>query len=357
MIYVLFVIGLICLIAGADFLVKGASGFASMMKIPALIVGLTIVAFGTSMPELAVSLRSTLSGQAGISIGNVIGSNIFNVLFILGISAVITPLAVSLKLIQFDIPIMISASLMMFLMSIDGSIGRGDGILLFFCIIVYTVWLYVKGKAEPSTVIFADQPEQNSDTSGMAILLYMFHIFIGILLLFLGSKWLVSGAVFMARKMGFSELTIGLTIIAVGTSLPEVASSVMAAIKGERDIAIGNVVGSNIFNIFSVLGLSGIIAHTGIHVESMALHFDIPVMIAVSIVCLPVFFTNGKIDRWEGFLFLGYYAVYTVYLLMVASHHRMLDSYRFVMTIAVIPLTVIAVLLSVYYCWKKRPMG
>ncbi len=357
MVYVLFVLGLIVLVAGADFLVKGASGFASMMNIPPLVVGLTIVAFGTGMPELAVSVRSALSGQAGIAIGNVIGSNIFNVLFIMGLSAVITPLSVSLKLIRSDIPIMISAALMMFFMSVDGSIGRIDGILLFVCIIAYTVWQYVQGNAESGSDISPCQPAQHGNTGGTAVLLNLFHICIGLVVLALGSKWLVDGAVFMARRIGVSELTIGLTIIAAGTSLPEVASSIMAAFRGERDIAIGNVVGSNIFNIFSVLGLTGIVSAGGIPVDSMALHFDIPVMIAVSILCLPVFFTHGKIDRREGALFLGYYAAYTVYLLLVASHHRMLENYRFVMSFAVLPLTVIAVLLSVYYYRRKGAVG
>lgn len=354
MVYVLFVLGLVVLVAGADFLVRGASGFASQMNIPPLVVGLTIVAFGTSMPELAVSVRSALSGQAGIAVGNVIGSNIFNVLFILGISAVITPLAVSLKMIRFDIPIMISAALMMFFMSMDGIIGRGDGILLFFCIIAYTVWLYMQGKAESETAIPSGPYDQNRNTGGRAVFLYIFHICVGLVFLSMGSKWLVDGAVFMARRVGVSELTIGLTIIAAGTSLPEGASSVMAAFKGERDIAIGNVVGSNIFNILSVLGLSGIVSASGIPVDTIALHFDIPAMIAVSVLCLPIFFTHGKIERWEGALFLGYYSAYTVYLLLVASHHRMLESYRFVMSFAVIPLTVIAVLLSVYYHRRKE---
>jgi len=308
-----FIAGLILLIAGAEALVRGASKLAVLVGISPLVIGLTIVAFGTSSPELAVSVIAGLSGNADISLGNVVGSNIFNILFILGISASITPLVVSRQLIRFDVPVMIAVSILVFIFGLDGKIRRVEGIILFVGIVSYTVFLIYKSR-KLTKEHENSPPLQGEGHKPQMYLLYSVLILLGFFLLILGSRWLVNGAVIIAKTIGISELIIGLTIVAAGTSLPEVATSVVATIRGERDIAVGNVVGSNIFNILAVLGLSSIAALDGIKVSSTALHFDIPVMIAVAVICLPVFFTRNLISRWEGMFLLGCYGGYIAYL-------------------------------------------
>ncbi|MCE5249664.1 calcium/sodium antiporter [bacterium] len=338
---IFFILGLGALVLGAEMLVRGASRLAAAVRISSLVIGLTVVAFGTSFPELAVSVQSAFLGQADIALGNVVGSNIFNVLLILGISALIVPLRVSHQLVRFDVPIMIGVSILLFMMSLDGKIGRADGIILFSGIVAYTAWLFRKGSKtveEPGSVQAAGSTK---DVTIYYFILQIVLLLSGLVLLVIGSRWLVQSAIVIAHTLGLSELVVGLTIVAAGTSLPEVATSIVASIRRERDIAVGNVVGSNIFNILSVLGVSASIAPDGIRVAPSALHFDIPVMVAAAVVCLPVFFTGRIIARWEGALFLGYYGAYTLYLIMASSHHNALPVFNSVMMMFVIPLTVL----------------
>jgi cation:H+ antiporter len=344
-VFALLVLGLVFLVGGAELLVRGASRLARAFGISPLVVGLTVVAFGTSSPELAVSVQSAFSGQADLALGNVIGSNIFNVLFILGLSALITPLVVSQQLVRLDVPLMIGASVLLLLLSLDGAIGRVEGALLFAGIVGYTVFLIRQSRRESgggAAEAGAGEPESGGWLRNGALVLA------GLTLLVLGSRWLVGGAVEIATALGVSELVIGLTIVATGTSLPEVATSVLASIRGERDIAVGNVVGSNIFNLLAVLGLSGLVAPSGIEVARSALLFDIPVMIAVAIACLPIFFSGYLIARWEGALFLGYYIAYTAYLVIHAADHPMLPAFRTAMLLFVVPLTAITLGIVVY---------
>ena len=348
---ILFIAGLALLIIGAEILVRGSSRLAAAMGISKLVIGLTVVAFGTSSPELAVSVRSGLSGLSDISIGNVVGSNLFNVLLILGLSAMITPLVVSRQLIRLDVPIMIGAAILTLLLGLDGKIGRIDGTILFAGMIGYTVFLVRQSKKE---LLLSEGKKEQSALTTRFWIINIFYIILGLYMLITGSGWLVKGAVYFAEALGLSKLIIGLTIIAAGTSLPEVATSVIASIRGERDIAIGNVVGSNIFNILLVLGLSSIVAKTGIKVSPASLHFDIPVMIAVSIACLPIFFTGFKISRWEGTLFLGYYIAYTAYLILLSSHHKALPVFSTVMTIFVIPLSVLTLIIITLQAILKK---
>jgi len=326
-------LGLILLTAGAESLVRGASRGAARLGIPSLIVGLTVVAFGTSAPEFAVSIQSAWSGQADIALGNVVGSNIFNILFILGLSALIVPLAIASQLIRIDVPLMIGASALVLLLALDGGIGRIDGVILFSGLVLYTGFQIRQGRREQQGGEGLREPPAGSGWTDLALVVG------GLVLLVAGSNLLVASAVAIAQFLGVSELVIGLTIVAAGTSLPEVATSVVASLRGQRDIAVGNVVGSNVFNILGVLGLSAAVSPAGIGVAPPALQFDIPVMIATAVACLPIFVTGREIARWEGGLFLAYYIGYTSYLVMAATHHAALGAYADAMLWFVLPLT------------------
>jgi cation:H+ antiporter len=341
----MFVGGLLALVAGAELLVRGASKLALSFGISPLVVGLTVVSFGTSAPEVAVSVGAALDGRTDIALGNVVGSNIFNVLFILGLSALITPLVVHIQLIRQEVPIMIGASLLLLALSLDGSLGRVDAALLFGLLVAYTVFLVRQSRQETQAAQdeFAAEAQPAAPGAWDARLpVQLALIAVGLGLLVLGSEWLVGAAVSFARTLGVSDVVIGLTIVAAGTSMPEVATSVMAAIKGERDIAVGNVVGSNTFNILGCLGISGLAAGSaGLGVPAAVLNFDIWVMLAVALACLPVFVTGREIARWEGGVFLLYYAAYVAYLILAAQQHDALGAFSSVMLGFVIPITVV----------------
>ncbi len=339
----MFILGVILLIAGAEFLVRGASQLAGAFGISPLVIGLTVVALGTSSPETAVSVGSALGGRADVALGNVVGSNILNVLLILGISALVAPLVVSGRLVRLDAPLMVGISVLLLLLALDGSIGRLDGLLLFGGVVAYILFTVWQSRREGAEVAEdgAYEPESGSGSRARRVILQLGLIVGGLALLVLGSRWLVDGAVAIASALGLSELIIGLTVVAAGTSLPEVATSVLAVLRGEREIAVGNVVGSCIFNVLAVLGLTGLVAPDGISVPPAALSFDIPVMIATAVACLPIFFTGHRINRWEGLLFVGYYAAYTLYLFLDATGHEALPAFSFAMLAFVIPLTTI----------------
>ena len=353
--FVLFALGGALLVLGAELLVRGASGLAVAVGISPLVVGLTVVAFGTSAPEMAVTVGSAYAGQAEVALGNVVGSNIFNVLLILGVSALIAPLVVSSKLVRRDVPLMIGVSVAVLLLALDGRIGRIDGVLLFAGIIGYTVFLIRQSRRET-----ADAEQEYDQAIGeagrpSAPPVNVVLILVGLGLLVLGSRWLIEAAVATASALGVSELVIGLTIVAAGTSLPEVATSVMATIRGARDIAVGNVVGSNLFNLLAVLGLGGIVAPDGIPVPDGALTFDIPIMIGVAIACLPIFFTGYTIARWEAAVFFGYYLAYVAYLVLDAAEHGLAGQLGAAIAWFVLPLTVLTIGITV--ARHQRPQG
>jgi cation:H+ antiporter len=343
----LFLAGLTALVAGASLLVRGASALALSFGVSPLVVGLTIVAFGTSSPEVAVSVGAALEGQTDIAVGNVVGSNIFNVLFILGASALIVPLVVHVQLIRQEVPIMIGASLLLIALGFDGRLTRLDAALLFGLLVVYTVFLIVQSRRQTQEAVAeltAELPRSAAWDRHWAVQVAL--VVAGLVLLVLGSDWLVTAAVTFAKALGVSDLVIGLTIVAAGTSMPEVATSITAALKGERDIAVGNVVGSNTFNILGCLGLAGLVAPAGLPLAPSVLTFDLWVMLAVAVACLPVFFTGREIARWEGAVFLGYYAAYVAYLILAAQQHDALPAFSNVMLVFVIPLT-LATLIAV----------
>ncbi|MCK6370880.1 MAG: calcium/sodium antiporter [Gammaproteobacteria bacterium] len=371
--------GFALLAAGGELLVRGASRLATVFGIAPLVIGLTVVAFGTSAPELAVSLKAGLDGKPDIAVGNVVGSNIFNVLVILGACALILPLTVSRQLVRREVPVMIGVSLLLAGLVLDGRIGFGDGALLVGGLIGYTSWLIVESRRDTAAAgagpvsisVIAGRALPWSAGATVALTLAgagyalgwidtavagllaagalsflagtifgrsgasrggdLAHqagfVIAGLGTLILGASWLVDAATAIARGLGVSDLVIGLTIVAAGTSLPEVATSIVATLRGERDIAIGNVVGSNIFNILLILGLAALVTPGGLPVSAAVLSFDLPIMIAVALACLPVFFSGFAVARWEGALFIASYAAYLTVLVLAATGHPALETF------------------------------
>ncbi|WP_442485365.1 calcium/sodium antiporter [Aeoliella sp. SH292] len=317
--------GFVALIAGGELLVRGASNLAAAAKVSPLVIGLTVVATGTSAPELAVSVKSCYAGNTDLAIGNAVGSNITNLLMILGLSAVAAPLAVNIRLFKIDIPAMIVAAVALWLIGLDGTFTRLEGIGCVAVIIAYFAFTVHQGRRE-SAIAAAELEKAEAEitydqrTSGWTnILLDVLKLIVGLVLLVLGAEWLVKACVALALGFGVSELVVGLTVVAIGTSLPELVTSVMASLRGHRDLAVGNVVGSNVLNIFLVLGLSAVVAPAGINVAPQPMAFDIPFMIAISIAALPVFFSGLGITRVEGGAMLLYYVAYVAFLIWHAG--------------------------------------
>jgi cation:H+ antiporter len=360
--------GLAVLTAGAEGLVRGASRLALLAGISPLVVGLTVVAYGTSTPELVVSVKAALGGNPDIAVGNVVGSNIFNVLFILGVSALIAPLVVARQLVRLEVPIMIGVSVLLWVLALGGRLSRIEAIVLFAGIVAYTIWTIRRSvreqaaaRATPAAGGAAGPVGGGAAPAGgapprgaRAILTSVAFVAGGLVLLVVGGRWFVDGSIALARTLGVSDLVIGLTIVAAGTSMPEVATSILATIRGERDIAIGNVVGSNIYNILAILGFSAIIPSDGLAVAASMRAFDVPVMTAVAVACLPIFFTGYSIGRLEGLVFLGGYAAYTAYLILAAAQHDALDTFSAVMAWFVLPLTALGIGVSLWRALRGR---
>lgn len=345
-VWLFLVAGLAGLVTGAELLVRGASRLALRFGISPLVIGLTVVAFGTSSPELAVSVQSGLAGQADIAVGNVVGSNIFNVLVVLGLAALITPLVVHQQLVRFEVPLVVGLSVLVLMMAQDGRIGPFDGLLLVGCLIAYTVLVIRLSRREAAAVQAEYAEGFGVATVGWLARLPVQIVFVlgGLGLLVLGATWLVDSAVSIARALEISEAVIGLTIVAAGTSFPELATSVVAVMRGDRDLAVGNVVGSSIFNLLGILGIAALVTPGGLSVAPALVFFDVPVMISVAFACLPIFATGHRIARWEGALFLVYYVVYVTYLILAATQHDALHSFGSTMLEFMLPLTGVTLL-------------
>ncbi|MCX7660926.1 MULTISPECIES: calcium/sodium antiporter [Caldimonas] len=344
---VTFIAGLMALVAGAEALVRGASRLSLSWGISPLVVGLTVVAFGTSAPEMAVSVGAAAQGATEMAVGNVVGSNVFNVLFILGLSALIAPLVVHVQVIRQEVPLMLAAGLVLVAMALDGVISRPEAALLLALMLGYTIFLIVQARRAPAqeqSEFAADAPASQWDRHWSVQILL---VLVGLAALVLGSRWLVQAATAFASALGVSDVVIGLTIVAAGTSLPEVAASVTASLRGQRDIAVGNVVGSNLFNILGCLGLAGVVADGGLPIPEAVRNFDLWVMMATLLACLPIFMTGRQIARWEGGVLLAYYGAYTAYLVLAAQHHEALGAYSTVMMSFVIPLTIVTLAVMV----------
>ena len=320
--FVALAIGLVCLVGGAELLVRGAASIATRLGIAPVIIGLTVVAFGTSAPELAVSVSAGFSGEGEVAFGNVAGSNIVNILLILGGSAVIGSLAVTQRIIRLDIPLLVGVSLVALVMSLDNEIGRIDGAILFVGIVAYTAWLVRAGRNERTDVLeeYDDAVESlEVEVVDKPLAVQAGLVALGLAVLVLGSQLLVGSATDIAEDLGVSDLVIGLTVVAVGTSLPELATSFLASMRGQRDIAVGNVVGSNLFNLMCVLGLTGIVSPDPVPVSDASLRVDFPVMLAATIVLVPIIWKGFEIRRSEGVILIAFYALYVTYLVLDAG--------------------------------------
>lgn len=329
--------GLVLLVFGGNYLVKGASSLALRFGIAPLVVGLTVVAYGTSAPELVVSVIAGLEGKDNIAVANVVGSNIFNVVFILGACALIAPLVVNRQLVSFDVPLMIAGSIALLLASLDGRISALEGAAFFAVIVWYTVHSVRKSRRESKA---SSEPAPVPPCSLPASLGW---IALGLVLLVLGGDWLVGGAVALATTLGVSDTIIGLTIVAAGTSLPEVSTSIIATFKGERDIAIGNIVGSNLYNIFCILGLASMVTPGGLGVSPEMLAFDMPVMLLIAIACWPMLHSHFELSRREGALMFGGYVLYTTILVLGAIGSPELGLFRSIGAWGFLPLALLIV--------------
>lgn len=317
----LLIAGLVVLIFGGELLVRGASSLALKIKISPLVVGLTIVAFGTSAPELFISVKSAMAGSPDIAIGNVVGSNICNLTLILGLTAIITPMPVGRNSIRIDWPVAMGGCLLLYLWMSDGLIELYEGIIFISLLIIYTVFIIRKSRKETNDAIEAiDEklgididPKINSDNTKRTVKDILLVIG-GCVGLYFGSDWFVIGAIDLAGYLGVSERIIGLTVVAVGTSLPEMVTSVMASIKKQIDVALGNLIGSNIFNIFSILGITSLIQN--IEVSEMIISTDMIWLLAITFIILPMMISKKNIQRFEGIILFLVYGVYTFSVLM-----------------------------------------
>ncbi len=315
MLNVIFVIlGLLGLFYGADWLVKGAARLARSFGVPTLVIGLTVVAFGTSAPELLVSITAALRGASDIALGNVIGSNIANIGFILGLTGLVFPIAVHARVIRREIPLMIGISLATYALAFNGEISRLDGLLLVIGLIIFNVTAYMqaaKGEDEALLLEIEEFEELESITAPSTRLTEVGRIALGIAILMIGSQFMVDGAVAIAEALGVSRLVIGITLVAFGTSLPELATSFVAALRKESDISVGNIIGSNIYNLLAILGITALVRP--IPVDERTLRVEFPVMLAFSVALWP-FVLNRKLYGWRAGALLTAYVGFAVWL-------------------------------------------
>jgi cation:H+ antiporter len=304
-----------------------------------------------------VSVSGAISGNADVALGNVVGSNTFNILMILGLSAAVSGLSINQRLLRFDIPVLVLITVVVYLLALNGSVGRLEGVVLFVGVLVYIGWL-LRGatKTESSEVQSEYQSavdEVEGSTFSMSLTFQIGLVVVGLSLLVVGSQLLVNSATEIASALGVSDLVIGLTVVAAGTSLPELATSVMAAIRGQRDIAVGNAVGSNIFNLLSVLGASAAISSNGISVNDEVIRLDYPVMLAATVLLLPICWNGFMVKRWEGAVLVAFYVAYVAYLVMEAGDSSAPELYRTAMLI-IVPLVMIVYGAAGFQGWREH---
>lgn len=342
------------LVIGAELSVRAAVRLAASLKVRPLIIALTVVALGSSAPQMAVGLQAAFSDSPDIAVGSVVGSNIFNVLVTLGFSALIIPLRVARQVVRVDIPLMIGASLLVFGLSYNGELGALDGSILLVALLLYLLIL-LRQSAHGGR---HSHPQKNAPTQAQTTRAPWFSslamMACGLVLLVLGGRLLVQAAVVIAQNLGLSERVIGLTVIAVSTSLPALTTSLIAALRGERDIAVGNVIGSNLFNLLGVLGLTALIAPSPLSVSPNALDFDLPVMLAVAVLCLPVFYSGYRVTRVEGLLLLALYLAYGLHIISFTTGMPLADTLEKLMIHFVLPLLAVFLAFGTVRAWRRQ---
>ena len=309
--YFLLLIGLVTLIAGGEFLVRGAVGIAQKFRLSSLVIGMTVVSFGTSAPELIVSVKAALYGSSEIALGNVIGSNIANIALVLGITVLIFPLPVDRNSKIIDWPMMFFASILFYIFALSGDISRTEGIIMFLLLIIFVVFLIWNSRRKSSKLL---EEEVFVIPTPRQFLFALTFLLIGLVGLYFGAEWLLIGAVDIARDLGMEERVIGITIVAFGTSVPELVTSGVAAYRKETDISIGNLIGSNIFNIMAVIGITVIIKP--INVSENTLNIDMIWMIGIAALLLPMLILGKKINRLKGVVLISTYVAYISILLL-----------------------------------------
>ncbi|MGR4038618.1 calcium/sodium antiporter [Pseudomonas sp. 910_21] len=342
--------GLVMLIAGAELLVRAAVRLSARLHVRPLIMGLSIVAFGSSAPQMAISLQATLADNTDIAVGSVIGSSIFNILVTLGLSALIIPLRVSRQLVRLDIPLMIGASLLVFILAYNERLTPSDGVILLAALVLYLLLLLRQSRHSARHHLPTPAGQRGSAPRFSSMLM----VLIGLGLLVFAGHLLLGAAVTVADDLGLSERVMGLTVIAVSTSLPQLATSLLAALRGQRDIAVGNVIGSNLFNLLGVLGFTALVAPTPLSVSPNALDFDLPVMLGVAVLCLPVFYSGYRVTRAEGLLFLGLYLAYGLHVVSFTTGMPLAGKLEHLMLFFVLPALVAFLLLSSLRAWRRQ---
>jgi cation:H+ antiporter len=306
--------GLLGLLGGAELLVRGGTGLALRLGIAPIVVGVTVVSLGTSMPELAIGIDAARQGSAGLAVGNIVGTNLVNILLILGLSALITPLTLDTRTLRFDLPCMTAASVVLLLVALDGTLGTFDGVLLVLLGVGYTLGVLRTSRQESSAV--QAEYQANDGTTRARPWLHVVSLLVGIAVIVIGATLLVDGAVDAARGLGVSDAVIGLTIIAIGTSAPELVTTLVSTIRGNRDIALGNLLGSSVYNIAIILGVTILVAPGAVEVPDEILGGDLLLMVGAAVACVPVFVSGRRITRIEGGVFVAAYVAYLAWLII-----------------------------------------
>lgn len=318
--FIIFLVGLVIITVGAELLLKGASTIAALLGIKPIVIGLTVVSIGTSLPELAVGITAVHDGTTDIAIGNIAGTNLVNLLFILGLSAAIRPLPLNIKAIKFEMLVMIFAAFLLLFLSLDGVLSFYDGLAMLLCGIAY-IFLTIKLSKEEPQEIKKEYEEEYALTTNTGKkntkqwVINSILLILGITGTIMGAEYLVEGASAIARQLGMSDAVIGLTIVAIGTSAPELATTVIATIKNDRDVAIGNLLGSSITNVLIILSATNVFTGQDMLVQNDILWFDLPIAALVAVVCYPVFRSGHRVSRLEGSIFVMLYLTYIIYIL------------------------------------------
>ena len=310
-----FLAGLAALVVGAEVMVRGGAKVASRFGISPIVVGLTVVSIGTSAPELAVGVVAAVEDNGALAVGNIAGTNVVNLLLVLGLSALLAPLALEMRTLRFELPVMAGAAILLWLLAFDGVLSRLDGFVLAVGAVVYTVAVVRAARRESrdATAEFTDAYSESEASGRTAVHVVM--MLAGIAIIVLGAERLVDAAVGMAREFGVSDALIGLTVVAIGTSAPELVTTIVSTVRGERDIAVGNLLGSSIYNILLILGVTCLVPAHGLALPPELVRIDIPIMVAVAVACIPIFISGRRVSRVEGGAMVAAYLAYLAFLL------------------------------------------